>query len=150
TSYLSADDLALMGQWQWLRQFIERITVTDPRPEFLQPGGNMDRIAHVLQRAVEGGHWMLTPPRVLTLVHAVQQPIGRPAFQPLDVTHADPPWVSTPLQTAPILGRDDPAELAPITAWRLPGAADAFLVGALRVHGASTAKIDLQAAWDEP
>ena len=34
----------------------------------------------ILQRSLEGGHWMLTPPRLLTLVHAVQQPIGRPAF----------------------------------------------------------------------
>ena len=54
------------------------------------------------------------------------------------------------MQTAPIAGRTDPTELAPITAWRRPGATDAFLIGALRVHGASTAKVDLIATWDDP
>jgi hypothetical protein len=150
TSYLNPDDLKLMGQWQWLRQFIERITVTEPRPQFLQPGQDMDRIAHVLQRAVEGGHWMLNPPRLLTLVHAVQQPLGRPEFAPLDVTHVGSASITDPLQTAPVLGRRDPTELAPITGWRRPGANEAYLIGALRVHGASTAKVDLQASWDEP
>ena len=122
TSFLEPDDLALMGQWQWLRQFIERITVTSPRPEILQPGGLMDRIAHVLQRGVEGGHWMLTPPRLLTLVHAVQQPLGSPAFIPLDVTHVDANAGPDPSQTTPIAGRQDATELAPVTAWRRLGA----------------------------
>jgi hypothetical protein len=35
------------------------------------------------QLAVDGGHWMLTPPRTLTLVHAVQQPLIEPQFQDL-------------------------------------------------------------------
>ena len=34
--------------------------------------------------ALNGGHWMLTPPRLLTLVHAVQQPLLEPQFQKLD------------------------------------------------------------------
>ncbi len=54
----------------------------------------LDVIAHILQRAVEGGHWMLTPPHLLTLVHAVQQPMGLPGFTRLTVQrepeHAGP------------------------------------------------------------
>jgi hypothetical protein len=150
TSFIEPDDLALMGQWQWLRQYIERNTVTNPAQEVLEPGGVMDQIAHVLQRAVEGGHWMLTPPRLLTFVHAVQQPLGHPRFIPLDVTHIEPRPDADPLQTAPIAGRQDPTELAPITAWRRLGAPEAYLIGALKIHGASTAKIDITAAWDEP
>ncbi|HKR01391.1 MAG TPA: hypothetical protein VJT09_12010 [Pyrinomonadaceae bacterium] len=150
SSYMTADDLKLMGVWQWLREYIERITVTDPQPQYLRPGAEVDEIAHVLQRSVEGGHWMLTPPRLITLVHAVQQPLGRPAFTALNVEHQDASWVTNPLQTAPIANRFDPTELAQITAWRRPGATDAFLMGALRVHGPSTAKIDLHATWDDP
>lgn len=150
SSYLTADDLKLMGVWQWLREYIERITVTNPQPQYLRPGAAVDEIAHVLQRAVEGGHWMLTPPRLITLVHAVQQPIGRPEFTALNVEHLDPTWDTNPLQTAPIADRLDPTELAPIIARRRPGATDAFLCGALKVHGASTAKVDLLAIWDDP
>jgi hypothetical protein len=150
TSYLGHDDLALMGQWQWLRQFVERVTVTNPTQEILEPGGLMDQIAHVLQRAVEGGHWMLTPPRLLTLVHAVQQPLGHPAFRPLDIVHIDANAGPDPLQTAPIAGRQDPTELAPVTAWRRLGAPEAYLIGALHIHGSSTAKIDITATWQEP
>jgi hypothetical protein len=149
TGTIAPDDLPLMGVWQWLRQYIERVTVTNPAPEVFVPGGLADRIAHVLQLAVEGGHWMLTPPRLLTLVHAVQQPLGGPAFVALDIAHpeAGPTEV---LQTAPISGRTDPTELATITAWRAFGAPDAYLIGGLKVHGASTAKIDIAASWTEP
>ena len=114
SSYVTADDLKLMGVWQWLREYIERITVIDPQPQFLQPGAAVDEIAHVLQRAVEGGHWMLTPPRLITLVHAVQQPIGKPLFAALNVEHSSLREGAGGLQTAPIAGRTDPTELAPI------------------------------------
>jgi hypothetical protein len=150
SSYLHVDDLKLMGQWQWLREYVELLTVLDPEdPQFI-PGTDVDRIAHVLQRAVEGGHWLLTPPRLLTLVNAVQQPIGRPEFAALDVEH-DPEkgFDPDPLQTKPVSGRPDPTELAPITAWRRPGSTDAYLMGALRVHGASTVRVDLSASWDD-
>lgn len=150
TSYVAPEDLPLMGVWQWLRQYIERVTVTNAAPEVFAPGGLADRTAHVLQLAVEGGHWMLTPPRLLTLVHAVQQPIGRPAFVALDIAHPGRTGVMETLQTAPIMGRDDPTDLAIITAWRAQGAPDAYLIGGLKVHGASTAKIDIAASWTEP
>ncbi len=150
TSYLTVDDLKLMGVWQWLREYIERITVTDLLPVYLRPGAAVDEIAHVLQRAVEGGHWMLTPPRLVTFVHAVQQPIGRPEFAALNVDHRDPRGQTDLLQTTPIMGRLDPAELAQITAWRRPRSTEAYLTGALKIHGASTAKVDLLATWDDP
>jgi hypothetical protein len=150
TSYTTVDDLKLMGVWQWLREFVERITVTYPGQQALGRYADVDRIAHILQRAVEGGHWMLTPPRLLTLVHAVQQPIGRPEFTLLDVEHADVKWDLLKLQTAPDRGRTDPTESALITSWRALGATDAYLLGALRVHGRSTAKLDLLAHWNDP
>ncbi|MCU1265340.1 MAG: putative Outer rane channel [Acidobacteria bacterium] len=148
TSYLTTDDLKLMGVWQWLREYIADLTENHAQQQFLVPGLDIDRIAHVLQRAVEGGHWMLTPPRLLTLVHAVQQPIGRPEFTALHVEHQQ--VHGSPLETAPNRGVSDPTELAPITAWRRPGATDAYLTGALKVHGAGTARIDIMAAFDDP
>jgi hypothetical protein len=93
---------------------------------------------------------MLTPPRLLTLVHAVQQPIGRPRFTALNTEHMTLNWDPAPLHASPLRGRTDPEELAPIVAWRRPGATDAFLLGAILVHGASTAKLDLTAEWTDP
>ncbi|MEA2355882.1 MAG: hypothetical protein QOD61_2011 [Solirubrobacteraceae bacterium] len=149
TSFIGVDELKLMGVWQWLREYVEAITVNDPQQQVLDQRGSADRIAHVLQRAVEGGHWMLTPPRLITLVHAVQQPLGHPELRALSVGHDDANGDPT-LQTAPDRGRTDPSELASITAWRRLGATDAVLLGALRVHGASTAKVDLLATWTDP
>jgi hypothetical protein len=150
TSYMNPDDLKLMGVWQWLREYIDQLTVNDPQPAYLRPGSDADRIAHVLQRAVEGGHWMLTPPHLLTLVHAVQQPIGRPEFTAAAVHHEPTDRDLVPLQTTPGRGQTDPTELASITAWRRPDSNDAYLLGALKIHGASTARIDLLATWDDP
>ena len=60
SSYMTPDDLKLMGQWQWLREFVDLAAI------FVAAAGAPAarrspsiRIAHVLQRAVEGGHWML-------------------------------------------------------------------------------------------
>jgi hypothetical protein len=147
---VSPPHLKLMGQWEWLRQYIELVTVLTPQPQYLQPGAAVDRVNHILQRAVEGGHWLLNPPLLLTFVHAVQQPLGIPTFTALNVDHDDDIVVSSPLHTAPVRDRQDPVELAPITAWRRLGSTDAYLMGALRIHGASSAKIDLHAEWSEP
>jgi hypothetical protein len=151
SSYIDADRLNLMGQWRWLREFVDHLAEDTPTQQRLLPGLDVDRIAHVLQRAVEGGHWLLTPPKLLTLVHAVQQPLGRPEFVPLDVERGRPRSNEAEplLQTAPLRGLTDPAELAAITAWRQPGATDAFLMGALHIHGASTAKVDIEATWED-
>ncbi len=80
SAYLSNSDLQLMGIWAWLREFIDQLSPIFPQVNVIEPGFPVDRLAHILQRTVEGGHWMLTPPRLLTLVHAVQQPLGHPAF----------------------------------------------------------------------
>lgn len=149
SSYLGVDDLKQMGVWQWLREYVEQLAVTSPEPDPLDAGTAVDRIAHVLQRALEGGHWMLTPPHLVTLVHAVQQPIGTPAFAALQVNHKEPGY-GLVLQTAPIANRADPTELAPITAWRVPGATDVYLHGALKIHGASTQQVSLLCSWDDP
>lgn len=79
SSYVFKDDLKLLGVWEWLREYIERrsqelIAANDP--------WSLERLARDVatcaQYAEEGGHWMLTPARPLTLVHAVQQPLGVP------------------------------------------------------------------------
>jgi hypothetical protein len=80
---------------------------------------------------------MITPARTLTLVHAVQKPLGRPEFTMLPVER--PSGQSKALANA----------FAPLTAWRQFGSHDATLLGGLRIHGQSTAKIDLQATWRE-
>jgi hypothetical protein len=152
SSYVRSTDLHLFGQWQWLREYLDNVAANEPRRELLLPGADVDRVAHVLQRAVEGGHWLLTPPVLLTFVHAIQQPLGRPQFTAATIEY-DPDkaaWDSCPLQTAPSRGRTDPTELAPITAYRRLGATDAYLIGALDVHGAGTAKLDLEATWTDP
>lgn len=162
SSVLAPDDLKRMGVWQWIRERIDTITAQSPDPDVLRTGDEVDLIAHVLQRAVEGGHWMITPPRLLTLVHAVQQPIGVPQFRAISVQHVpygDPtrfPFDETRdpspevLQTSPEKAPTAETELASITSWRRPGAVDAFVLGGLQVHAASTEKIDLLAEWSDP
>lgn len=147
TSWVDPRDLRLLGVWQWLREYVDRLDGL-PDHQRLQRGADAERVAHVLQRAVEGGHWMLTPPTLLTLVHAVQQPIGQPSFTALNVDRTVNRHASD-LQTARARGETDPTELAPITAWRHPGSTYANLLGALKVHGASTARVDIQATWDD-
>jgi hypothetical protein len=163
SSYLLPDDLKLMAVWQWLREYIDQITVSAPNVPVAYPGLDQERIAHLLQRAVEGGHWMINPPRLLTLVHAVQQPIGHPEFTAISVQHE--PYGSenaigiideklnpdpNVLQTAPESIPTEESELAPITAWRKPGSEEAYLLGGLKIHAASTEKIDLLAEWEDP
>ncbi|HEY0878484.1 MAG TPA: hypothetical protein VGE10_08515 [Zeimonas sp.] len=147
SSYLDVPDLARMGQWQWLSEFVNVAAIFGAQPAHLLPGQPVDLIAHVLQRAVEGGHWMLCPPTLLTLVHAVQQPLGTPSFAALNLEHAEGEYG---LQPDRLRGRTDPQELAPITAMRRLDETSAYLMGAIRIHGASTAKIDLRAEWVDP
>jgi hypothetical protein len=149
SSHLHPDDLKLMGVWQWLREHIDRVTKENPDVPLADARLDSERIAHILQRAQEGGHWMLTPPRLLTLVHAVKQPIGRPQFTRISVQHATAGNAGA-LQTAPESQPTASTELATITAWRRPGAPDAYLLGGLSIHAASTDKIELLAEWSDP
>lgn len=163
SSYLLPADLKLMGVWQWLREIIDKVTVEQPDIPVLDLDLDVEKIAHLLQRALEGGHWMLTPPRLLDLVHAVQQPLGRPRFSAISAQHQpygtadkwgnfdeklDPdPGV---LQTIPEDTPTPEGELDSITAWRRPNSPQAFLLGGLEIHAASTGKIDLLAEWSDP
>ncbi len=162
--YLLPADLSMMGIWQWFQEEAAARQRQDPWPPTLSPGQAVDELAHILQRTVEGGHWMLTPPVLLELVHALRQPLGRPAFQPLAAKRGiqrSQLFVSQPLQTAlttaPLrpnetnaAARRDPDELAALTGWRKPAATETYLLGALKVHGVSTGRIDLLAEWDDP
>ena len=147
SSVCDAQDLKLLGVWQWLREYLEYIAVNEVSSEFFQSPAAKDRIAHILQLATEGGHGMLTPPHLLTFVHAVQQPVGHPGFERLT---AQLGRAGMKVQTQP---EDEPTaetELDVLTAWRVFGSTDAWLVGALSVHGASTAKVDIKASWTDP
>ncbi|MGI8858788.1 MAG: hypothetical protein ACR2HO_01325 [Rubrobacteraceae bacterium] len=68
-SSLFGADLELMGLWQWLREAAERGDITG------------DHMAELERGILESRHWMFTPFRELTLVHAVQQPLEEPRPQ---------------------------------------------------------------------
>lgn len=150
SSYIAEGDLRLMGVWQWIREYFEALTRTTPISEDLWPGSEADVLAHIIQRATEGGHWMLTPPHLLTLVHAVQQPIGHPAFIQLAVQHPPGQAGDTKLQSEEMSGPTSDAAQATLSGWRTLNSLDAYLIGGLQVHGASTVKIDILAEWDDP
>ena len=163
SSYLHQDDLKLIGVWQWLREFVDKFTLFLPEVPVLDFDLNSERIAQLLQRALEGGHWMITPPRLLNLVHAVQQPIGNPEFTGIAAQH-EPYGEKTNsgsynemvnpdpnvLQTAPESTPTAENELDPITAWRKPNSQEAFLLGGLKIHAESTGKVDMLAEWSDP
>ena len=164
SSYLNAEDLKLMGVWQWLREAIDRYAVDNREIAVPDRGVDSEMVAHILQRIQEGGHWMVSPPRLLTLVHAVQQPIGTPRFVALPVQHlpygvpryqgAEPDETLSPdpdvLQTTPESKPTATTELAVITAWRRLNSTDAFLLGGLQIHAASTDRVEIIAEWSDP
>ncbi|MBV9791421.1 MAG: YncE family protein [Chloroflexi bacterium] len=89
SSFLNEDDLKLMGVWQWLREAIDKQVAQTLKTVGPNDPYALDqltaKLARVTQFALEGGHVMLTPPRDLVLVHAVQQPLGRPDWTTLSV-----------------------------------------------------------------
>lgn len=135
SSYLNPDDVILMGVWDWLRQYLEFAEL-----QSIQNGGPVypsDGMALLTQLTLEGGHPMITPARTLTLVHAVQQPLGRPEFTMLPV--ARPAGQSSALANS----------FSPLTAWRALDSHSTVLLGGLEIHGKSTSKVDIQASWRE-
>lgn len=89
-SFMREEDLKLMGVWEWLREYAdERVRQIFERVDRRDPA-DLDRLAQqlaaVVHFAVYGGHAMLTPARELVLVHAVQQPLGRPVWTHLQVS----------------------------------------------------------------
>ncbi len=142
SSHLSPADLSIMGVWGWLREFFdaeETAAMASGVADALL-SNTSDAIALLTRLVLEGGHDMITPARTLTLVHAVQQPLGRPTFVQLPVIHhIHQPILASALRNS----------FTPITAWRQKGSHYAVLLGALAIHGESSAKIDLQARWIE-
>src|SRR5579859_3218478 len=139
--YMNEDDLSLMGVWEWLREGLEKQEATamdNPDASSVVPLTG-DAFALLTRVVLAGGHPMLTPALPLTMVHAVQQPIGRPAFILLPVVHHPPqPVASSALAT-----------LSAITSWRSLDSNHAFLLGGLRIHSESSAKVDIEARWRE-
>ena len=66
STYLDEVDLSAFGIWQLLLN---------------RKGADIDTLRSV---AVSGQHWMLTPYRTVTLVHAVRRPLTEPRFTTLD------------------------------------------------------------------
>ncbi len=62
----STADLELLGIWGWMRE------VASPQ-----------RLEKLAALCVTGQHWMLTPSRTVTLVHAVQKPCSAPRIEAL-------------------------------------------------------------------
>jgi hypothetical protein len=140
--FLSPHDLVNMGVWGWLREYFEAMQL-----QALQnsTAGNDitsagDFAALTTRSVLEGGHEMITPARTLTLVHALQQPLGLPDFKLLPVLHQ----VSGTIFPAPSV-----SSFAPITAWRSAGSHGAVIMGGLGINGSSTSKIDIQAQLQE-
>ena len=133
-------DLSLMGVWDWLRQGLVSAELQDAASTGAGVSVPLtaDAGALITRLVLEGGHEMLTPAHTLTLVHAVQQPLGEPSFEQLPVVHQ---------LSAPILASALRNHFTAITAWREIGAHQAVLLGGLRIHAASTAKIDIHAGW---
>lgn len=119
SSYLNKDDLRLMGVWRWIREGVNNLVqqyLTNPTLlELIEA-----KVAQMVQYALEGGHWMLTPPEQLVFTHAVKHPLGRPNIQSL------------------------------VAVKRGIGQTTAELLGSVHIHGKSTSKIDMLATWSEP
>jgi hypothetical protein len=85
-----------------------------------------DRLAHMHEQAEAGLHWMLTPYRDITLRHAVLRPMAEPSFQMFEPV---PPNLFTASQRERTY---------------------ASFIGEIKLHGGSTAKLDVFGAWDDP
>jgi hypothetical protein len=83
SSYVDLGDLPLLGVWGWIREALQELS--DQFGGLPDGAGELEVIAldaqALIERARTGGHWMLTPALPLTLVHAVQQPLGRPRLE---------------------------------------------------------------------
>ncbi len=140
SSYLLPPDLDVMGVWGWLRELFEasEMSAMQSSDADSQLTTTSTDIAEVTRLVLEGGHEMITPARTLTLVHAVQQPLGEPTFVQLPVVH-DP--------SAPIYASALRNSFTPITAWRSPESHIAVLLGGMQISASTSSKIELQARW---
>ncbi len=104
SAFLHPGDLDQLGMWQWI-----------------VAGGGIG----LRQVVVEGRHWMITPYRTLTLVHAVRQPLALARF----------------------LEEPNGTDLG--IAGRTRGQTYAAFAGTLMYSRKSTVQIDIISAWDE-
>jgi hypothetical protein len=79
--------LSTMKVWTWIVQ------------------ANPPNLADLTLLALDGGHWMMTPPRTLTLVHAVQQPLIEAQFRDLTVGRDPAATSAVLLDEFPISGK---------------------------------------------
>ncbi|HLY43003.1 MAG TPA: hypothetical protein VKR52_17445 [Terracidiphilus sp.] len=142
SSYLTPSDLSIMAVWGWIREVFEvdeNFLMTTSSADTLVPYTS-DLLALLTRLVTEGGHDMITPSRTLTMVHAVQQPIGLPTFLQLPVVHQP----SNPIFASALRNY-----FTPITAWRSQGSHAVVLLGGMQIHANSTSRIDIQGAWEE-
>jgi hypothetical protein len=142
SSFVDPQDLELLGVWNWIRELYELDQATA-----LAEGSAgttlvelADELALLTRLALDGGHEMITPQLSVSLVHAVQQPLGRPEWTQLPVVHHP---------EAPVAAPSLDNNFWEVTAWRYVGSHTAVLLGALAVNGASTAAINIEGAWTE-
>ena len=137
SSYADGADLQHMGVYQWgleehipalklARTFfagyttaaVKKAKVTNAVP--VKAKASLPAAANMLiNTALIGQSWMLTPPLDLTLVHAVDKPLIVPEFT--SRAHFE----------------------------RKPGETHATLVDWMNIHGKSTSKLDIKAKWIE-
>jgi len=79
---------------------------------------------HLLQTVADGRHWMVTPNRLLTLVHAVRQPLTLAEFTKL-------------------------GSVTNLTVAKKPGETFVTFDGSITFSRKSTSRIDVVASWDE-
>jgi hypothetical protein len=140
SSYVLSADLDIMGVWGWLRELFEASEAAMMQSSAVDSSLTLtsDNIAEITRLVLEGGHEMITPVRPLTLVHAVQQPLGEPNFVQLPVVHNP---------ASPIFASALRNLFTPITAWRAHESHTAALLGGMRIHAASSSKVELNARW---
>ncbi len=143
SSYMDPSHLANMGVYKWgvekhvpslriartttslIRTIGTSATGVDAAANFVNtapiaPKAAYPAIANTLIRAsTVGRNWMVTPPRKLTLVHAVDLPLIRPAFT------------------------------AQMHAERKAGEVNATIVDWMPISGKSTSKLDVVGRWNE-
>jgi hypothetical protein len=146
SSYVHPQDLELLGVWNWIRELYEQ----DQATELAEGGAGpalvelTDELARLTRLVLDGGLEMITPQLSVSLVHAVQQPLGRPEWIRLPVVHQPEAPPAAPV-AVPTLDN----KFWKVTAWRYAGSHTAVLLGALRINGASTAAINIEGAWTE-
>lgn len=100
SGYFHETDLARMGVWKWLRK--------------------SSHLQTLKKYSLSGKHWMMTPFRTVTLVHAVQQPLCEPTISSL------------------------------VGIKRQIGDTMAEIQGEITLSAKSTDKVHLRAHWTEP